>query len=222
MKSKTYPFLRLLLVFIVSYTVIGCALVQPVPYATGGVKIEKPLSERNFDKPLTLRMNEELLKTVITIKPFNIPGAMSYSFYVGESIKSNILNTLNPIFHSVRVSSLPLKELTSYGVVLDVALKSYEFDISPSIMREHAVRLSIEYKGYKDGKNIFTVLTETSGTSKEILWANIRKTSDDWTRFPIVPASTIPYVHDMGNAYDVALSKSIDKLLGKLSEAWGS
>jgi len=221
MKNRTAPFLLLLSSLIVGVTITGCATIQPVPYATGGLRLESPLSERKIDRPLTIRINEELLKLVVTIKPLNILGTMSYNFYVGESIRSNIVNTLNPLFRSVNVSTLPIKELKSHGIVLDVALKSYNFNLSPSIYQAHIVTLTMEYNGYEeDGKNIFTVLAETSGTSKDIFSANIRKTSYDWSRFSIEPSSATPYVHDMGNAYDVALSRSIDKLLTKLNEVW--
>jgi len=221
MKGKTVSFLRLLLCLAVGVVLAGCATTQSVPYASGGLRLEKPLSDQKIDKDLTLRMNEELLKLVVSIKPLNIPGTMSYNFYIGESIRSNIINTLNPLFRSVNISTLPLNELTRRGLVLDVALKSYNFDLAASIMTRHIVKLTMEYKGYEeDGKNIFSLITETSGASNEIFASSTVKTLEDWGRFPIEPPSTAPYVGDMSNAYDLALSRSIEKLLSKVNEAW--
>jgi len=137
---------------------------------------------------------------------------MSYDFYVGESIRSSILNTLSPLFSSLSVSTLPLEELTKHGDVLDVALKSHNFKIST--FRAHIMKLTIEYKGYdEDGKNIFTVLTETSGASNEGF--SNRRTGVDVRRFPIYYEAT-ESVLGIGNAYDVALSKSLAKLI----ETW--
>lgn len=221
MKDRTKSLLQLLLFMLMGAVLVGCATTQSVPYATGGLRSEKFISVQKVDKQLTLRMNEELLKLVVSVKPLNIPGAMSYNFYVGESIRSNIVNTFSPLFRSVNVSTLPLNELTKRGLVLEVVLKSYKFDLAASIMSPHLVKLNLEYKGYEeDGRNIFTVITETSGSSTDIFASSIGKTLDDWGRFPINPPSAAPYVGDMSNAYDLALSRSIEQLLSKVNELW--
>ena len=221
MKSKAVTFLRLLSCLIVGTSLAGCATIQPIPYATGGLRIEKSLSERKIDRQLTLGMTEELLKLVVTINPLQIPENVSYNLYVGESIRANLVNTLRPLFSSVNVSSLKFKEKASVGAMLNIDLKSYDFRIAPSIFGKHTVRLSIEYSGYDEsGKGIFMLLTETSGTSDET--PGIGKTWDDWRRFamPREPITAAPYIHSIGNAYDVALGESISELLTKLNEAW--
>ena len=183
MKNKAVTFLRLLSCLIVGTSFPACATIQPIPYATGGLRTEKSLSEQKIDRQLTLGMTEELLKLVVTIKPLNIPGTESYNFYVGESIRANLVNTLRPLFSSVNVSSLIFQDKAIAGAMLNIDLKSYDFGIAPSIFGKHTVRLSIEYSGYDEsGKGIFTLLTETSGTSDET--PGIGKTLDDWRRFP--------------------------------------
>lgn len=221
MIGRKICFLPIPLYLAVSIVLAGCATTQSVPYASGGLRLAKSLSEQKIEKDLTIRMNEDLLKLVVSVKPVKIPGTMSYEFYVGESIRSNIVNTLNPLFRSVNVSSLPLNELTKRGLVLDVDLKSYDFNLAASIMSPHNVRLTMEYKGYEeDGKNTFSLLTETAGASNEAFASSIGKTLDDWGRFPIEPPSAAPYVGDMSNAYDLALSRSLEKLLPRVNEAW--
>lgn len=244
MKTRTFPFFRFLSCVVMAATIAGCATTQPIPYASRGLQLaetfpeekfmgrcvstgdpqkslEKPLAKPKYDRQLTIRMNEEILKLVVTVKPLNIPGAMSLAFYVGESVKSNLENTLRPLFRSVNVSTSSLKEVTNKETVLDVDLKSYDFNIASSIFGTHTTKLTIQYSLYEEGgKNIFTILTNASGMGGET--SHICMTMEDLGRFYILryPSTFAPYIHRIGNSYDVAMARSIEELLAKLSEAW--
>jgi len=240
MNIRTFTIFLSLSCVVMVAAIVGCATTQSIPYATRGRHLdelplgesfegrcliiqessEKPVPEPKYDRELTLRINEEVTKLVVSVKPMNIPGTTSLVFHVGESMKSNLENTLRPLFRSVNFSTSPLKEVTNKGTVLDVELKSYDFNIASSIFGTHTSKLAIQYSLYEKEKNIFTYLADTSGGSRET--SSICTTMDDMKRFsiPTYPATYGPYVLSVGNSYDVALGRSLELLLDKLNEAW--
>ncbi len=221
MKGRIAPLVRLMSFAILGAIVAGCATAHSIPYASGGRRADQLLSGRKSDTPLAIRMRGELQKQVVEIKP-GFPGAAAYRFFVGESIRANLVNTLGAQFRSVDVSTLSVEELTGRGAVLDVDLKSHDFQIPMSIFGTPTTRLGLEYGFYYDGgKKLFTIQTETTGTagmSGEPF--EIRKTTADWGRFPVPEgmSQVEPFLHAVGRSYDVALAKSIDELLIKLNE----
>lgn len=193
--------------------VAGC--VQQIPYRAN-LRLDIPAVEKQTDE-LTIRMSKELQSLVVTVKPIKIPGTIAYKFSIGKSLEANLTSTLSDLFSTVQVSTLPLSELGSQAIVLEVELVGYDFNIAPSIAGTHSVKLDIRYSVYGAGRHqLFTLETNSEGTSAERL-------SQSWGRVYIpgigfIDTSPYKYKSTIGRAYDEALAKSIDKLVSKMIE----
>jgi hypothetical protein len=197
----------------------GCATLsptQPVPYSTVGRAVDSHRTWR-IEEPLTIHMSDELQRLTVTVKPLNIPGAMAYRFHVGESIRSNLITTLEPLYGSVRVSNDPVAEGVIPGESLNVELTRYDFQVPTSIFGTHVVNLVVRYDLHRAG-SVVTVETSTSGTSRE--QPEMGFSLEDLTRFAVLHSSPTAggFVMDMANAYGTALARSIDTMLVALGE----
>lgn len=194
----------------------GCTITQGIPYT---LSLRLRLAESSAEKlhqQLTVHMTEELAYLVVTSKPVNIPGTIAYTFPVGESVRVNLKNTLASLFGTVDVSIMPIERLKGKETVLDVELKTYDFHIAPSILGTHRAHLALQYSLYNErGNMLFTILTDTSGTSE-------MTSGEMWSRVVIPGEAFVSsgWRSSIGRAYDEALAKSIDELVPNLKRAW--
>jgi hypothetical protein len=207
---------RCVLPVLVALLAAACSKMTPtqsVPYPTGGRAVERGSPAQPPQESLTILMGAELLALVTTVKPVNIPLGMAYRFYVGESIRSNLVSTLTPLFRSVEVSSAPLAQIPGTGQVLSVVLRSCDVKVPSSILGTHSVEMFIEYELHdRSSGSVTRIEAKTSGTHREMA---AMFTAADWRRFGTVPSSPTAglFVVDMATAYAVALSRSIDLLV---------
>jgi hypothetical protein len=197
---------QLLLVLFVLLVFAGCA--QTIPYK-GNLQIQPIPSEERIRGKLKTLMSEKLKGLVVTIKPVKMPGATSYKFQVGQSMQTNYLNTLGPLFQDVKISAQTLNELSNTDYFLEVQLINYDFHIAPSIFGTHTAKLEIKYSFYDTNKApLFTMTKETNGSSAS---TGVER----WGRV-FIPGEVVissGYRNSIGRAYDEALAKSIDELI---------
>lgn len=191
------------LVFFIA--LVGCTQ-RTIPYRVT-LRVDPLPSEQKLKPQLTVRMQKELSKLVVTVRSLNFP--------VGESLIANFLTTLNPLFGAVQFSTLQLEQTKGKGCVLDVNLKSYDFRFARTILPTFSVKLVIEYGLYDENGNATTTFTtDTSCTSKlmtggVVLGGIFQPALGD-----------VSYRNSIGRAYDEALAKSIDVLITNMKKAW--
>jgi hypothetical protein len=188
--------------------VSGCAatLTQPIPYRPA-LRLSIAPTDK-IDSALTVRMTEQLSNLVATVKPLDMPLTMSYTFAIGESLKSNLTNTLRAVFSKVTIDTSTLRQANIAPFTLNVELKSYELNIAPSIFGTHSSRLNIQYTlDDERGTRLLSLLTDTSGTSAGTSTELLGRVFVQGEAF-----QSSGYRASIGRAYDEALARSINEL----------
>jgi len=159
--------MRACVLFLTSVTVAvfatGCTQVIP---CRANLRLDIPAAQKRTDE-VTIRMTDELRRLDVTIRPagVKIPLAMSYKFQIGKSLEGNLTSALQDLFRATRVSSLPMSDLASAPFVLETDLVSYDIKIGITIFSSHTAKLVIRYSVYQTGRRVFTLETNTDGTS---------------------------------------------------------
>lgn len=195
---------------IVALLATGC--VNTIPCQTN-LRLNIPAAQKRTDE-LTIRMTEELRRLDVIVKPFKMPLSDSYKFQIGKSLEGNLATALQDLFRTTRVSSLPINDLTNSAFVLETELVNYDIKIGASILSSHTAKLVIRYSFYHAGRQMFTLETQTDGSSAmssgEVTGAII-------IGLVVNAGGSAPfYEHSIGRAYDEALAKSVNELVGKI------
>ena len=196
---------------ILSLLTAGCVTTQPIPIHAN-LRLDIPAAQKQTDE-LTIRMTEELRRMNVTVHPIKMAMANSYSFEIGKSLESNLASALQDLFKTTRFSSLRLDDLSSSPFVLETELVNFEMKIGLSIFSAHTAKLGIRYSFYKAGRKLFTIETKTEGTSE-------MHAGERWGHV-MIPGETFNasgYRDSIGRAYDDALAKSLNELIGKILE----
>jgi hypothetical protein len=190
----------------------GCAatITQPIPYRPS-LRLQAAPTEK-IDRALTVRMSEQLGNLVATVKPIDMPLAITYTFAIGNSLKANLANTLGSMFTKVTIDTSNPAPGNIAPLTLNVELKSYELTIAPTIFGTHSTQLNVQYTlDDEHGTRLLTLLTETHGTSAG--------TTGELLGRVFVPgevSQSSGYRASIGRAYDQALAQSIDALATNL------
>lgn len=189
--------------------VAGCA--QTIP-CQSNLRLDLPAGQKQTGK-LTIRMADELRPLVVTVKPVKMPLTTSYKFQIGKTLEGNLTNTLGGLFQTVQVSTQAIEDIRSAPFVLEPELLDHRIKIGASIFSSHKAHLAIRYSFYRSGKKVFTLETQTDGTSA--------MESSEIVGHVVVSLASAGggargYRQSIGRAYDQALAKSIDELAAKL------
>jgi len=187
----------------------GCAQLIP---CRANLRLNIPATQKRTDE-LTIRMTEELRRLDIIVRPSKMPLTMSYKFQIGKSLEGNLASALQDIFSTTRVSSLPINDLKLAPFVLETELVNWDIHVGVSIFSAHTAKLAIRYSFYQAGRQLFTLETKTDGSSS-------MTSGEIWGRV-LIPGEVgyaSGYRGSIGRAYDEALAKSVNELVGKILE----